>query len=58
MVGRGYKLIGQINTKISIGMNSVIGYSDRENILLFEDGSKVTYSIMKMIIKGIFFGDR
>ena len=58
-MGRGYKIHGQIEPKISLGMNSVKGYSERKNFLIFEeDYAKIQLSYGKMIIKGMLFGER
>ena len=58
MYGRGYKIYGQIEPKIELGMNSIKGYNDRENIIEFDDGAKLSFSIPKLVIKGMIFGDR
>ena len=39
-------------------MNSVKGYNERENIIQFDDGTKISFSIPKLVIKGMIFGDR
>ena len=58
-VGRGYKIYGQIEPKISLGMNSVKGFSEKKNFLIFEDNyAKIQISYGKMIIKGMLFGER
>ena len=40
-VGRGYKIYGEIEPKISFGMNNAKGYSDRPNYLKFDDGTEI-----------------
>ena len=41
MKGRGYQLHGQIEPKISFGMNNIKGYSDLPNFLEFDDGTQI-----------------
>lgn len=41
MIGRGYKIYGRIEPKISFGMNNVKGYSERPNYLVFDDGTEI-----------------
>ena len=58
MKGRGYKLHGQIEPKISFGMNNIKGHSDLPNFLEFDDGTQIEMTYGKMVIKGMLFGDR
>lgn len=58
MHGRGYKTYGKIEPKIELGMNSVKGLSDHENIIEFENGRTLQLTFMKMVIHGLLFGDR
>ena len=58
MQGRGYKIHGEIEPKISFGMNNVKGYSDRPNFLRFDDGTVIEMTYGKMVIKGMMFGER
>lgn len=38
-IGNGYKIFGQIEPKISFGINNVKGYSERPNRIIFDDGT-------------------
>jgi hypothetical protein len=58
MRGRGYSIHGMIEPKISLGMNSIKGTSDRLNHLLFDDGTKIELTFGKMVIYGTLFGER
>jgi hypothetical protein len=58
MHGRGYKTFGKIEPKIELGMNSVKGLSDHENIIEFDNGRVIKLTFMKMVIHGLLFGDR
>lgn len=38
-VGRGYKVYGKIASKANFGFNTIYGYSDQPNFILFDDGT-------------------
>lgn len=57
-VGRGYKIYGQIDPKIGIGLNSGKCWSEKPNFIDFEDGTRICLIYSKMVIKGLIFGDR
>ena len=38
-LGRGFKAYGSIITKASFGLNTIYGYSDKPNYILFDDGT-------------------
>ena len=57
-VGNGYKIFGQIEPKISFGMNNVKGYSQRINRIVFDDGTEIDLLYGKMTIYGLMFGER
>ena len=58
MIGRGYRIDGQVESKISVGMNTAKGFSERPNHIIFDDGTKMTMVYGKMLIKGMLFGER
>lgn len=58
LMGRGFKAYGSITTKASFGLNTIYGYSDKPNYVLFDDGTEIEVSFAKMAIKGILFGER
>lgn len=58
MIGRNYRFHGQIEPKISFGMNNIKGYSSRPNFIEFDDGSTIEMIFGKMVIKGMLFGER
>lgn len=39
--GRGYKIYGQVEPKISFGINGGKGYSERPSYIEFDDGQKI-----------------
>lgn len=57
-MGRGYKIYGQIDPKIGIGLNSGKCWSEKPNFIDFEDGTRICLIYSKMVIKGLIFGDR
>ena len=57
--GRGYSISGAIEPKVeATGINSVRCYSDKENRLVFDDGSVVYMSYPKIALKGLLYGNR
>jgi hypothetical protein len=57
--GRGYRITGQIESKVGIaGLNTAKCWSERQNLIEFEDGTKITLIFSRMLIKGILMGDR
>jgi hypothetical protein len=56
LMGRGYSLHGMIEPKMSLGMNSIKGASDRPNYLVFDDGTLIELLFGKMVIYGTLFG--
>lgn len=57
--GRKYRLHGQIEPRVSFGMNNIKGFSSRPNFLEFEDGNgNIEMIYGKMVIKGMLFGER
>lgn len=57
-MGRGYKIWGCIDPKIDIGLNSITCWSDKLNVIEFDDGSRIYLKYGKMITSGFIFGDR
>lgn len=57
-VGKGYRISGVIEPKISFGLNNVKGYSERPNRIVFDDGAVIDLLYGKMIIYGMMFGER
>ena len=60
MVGRGYKKYGSIEPKISFGLNinKASGYSSNPHYVEFDDGMKIEYICAKIVIGGLFIGER
>ena len=55
-IGRGYKAYGKIGPKATFGFNTIYGYSQEPNYVVFDDGTLIEMSFGKMAIKGIMFG--
>jgi hypothetical protein len=51
-------MYGQVEPKISVGMNNIKGYSERPHFLVFEDGTEIEMMVGKMVIHGMLFGER
>lgn len=41
LYGRGYRIQGQVEPKVSIGLNNGKGYSERPSYIIFDDGQTI-----------------
>lgn len=41
LYGRGYRIQGQVEPKVSIGLNNGKGYSERPSHIIFDDGQTI-----------------
>ncbi len=58
MVGRGYKMYGCVEPRISLGFNAATGYSDLPHYIEYDDGTILEVIFAKITISGMMFGDR
>ena len=58
MFGRGYRVYGNFEAKVEMGMNSVSGINEGFNHIEFEDGSKFKISCPPGEMSGLVYGDR
>lgn len=57
-IGRGYRIYGTIEPKVAVGLNCVKGWSPPLNFIEFEDGTLLQFTMNKMVINGMLFGER
>lgn len=57
-LGRGYKIYGVLEPKIQLKMNSGVGWNPHFSTIEFDDGGKIEFTLNKMGIYGLLFGDR
>ena len=58
MKGRNYTLSGIIEPRVSLGLNAIEGYSPQINKIVFDDGQQISFTLGKMKIHGVVFGER
>jgi hypothetical protein len=58
MVGRGYKMYGCVEPRISLLLNGATGYSNLPHYIEFDDGTIIEVIFAKITITGMLIGDR
>ncbi len=58
MVGRGYKMYGCVEPRISLSLNAATGYSNLPHYIEYDDGTILEVIFAKITITGMIFGDR
>ena len=49
---------GMLEPKISLGLNCIRGWNPHKVTIDFDDGDSYSFTISKLIINGMLFGDR